>query len=62
MFWQVTAMLALQSRNLRAWPILRRRKKQPVKLSVADEDFDKEPAQGENPFALLQRLKSVKPG
>ena len=35
---------------------------EPVKLAVADEDFHDAPAQGENPFALLRRLKSGEPG
>jgi uncharacterized protein len=33
----------------------------PVTLAVADEDFESEPAQRDNPFALLERLKSRKP-
>ena len=32
----------------------------PVKLAVADEGFEAEPAPRENPFALLQRLKARK--
>ena len=32
----------------------------PVKLAVADEDFEPAPAPRENPFALLQRLKTRK--
>ena len=35
---------------------------EPVKLAVADDGFEAEPAKKENPFALLQRLKSGKPG
>lgn len=35
---------------------------EPVKVAVADEGFEAEPAERENPFALLQRLKSGKPG
>jgi uncharacterized protein len=34
----------------------------PVKLAVADEGFEGEPAKSANPFALLQQLKSGKPG
>ena len=32
----------------------------PVQLAVADEDFEAAPAPRENPFALLQRLKTRK--
>lgn len=32
----------------------------PVRLAVADEDFEAAPAERENPFALLQRLKTRK--
>ncbi len=32
----------------------------PAKLAVADEDFDSTAAETENPFALLQRLKTRK--
>ncbi|MDB5947141.1 MAG: hypothetical protein JWQ33_2167 [Ramlibacter sp.] len=35
---------------------------EPVKLAVADEGFESEPAETENPFALLQQLKPGKPG
>ena len=35
---------------------------EPVKLAVADEDFESAGAERENPFALLQRLKTGKPG
>ena len=34
----------------------------PVKLAVADEDFEAPPAKRENPFALLQKLKRGKAG
>jgi uncharacterized protein len=34
----------------------------PVKLAVADEGFEGEGGPAENPFALLQQLKSRKPG
>jgi uncharacterized protein len=34
---------------------------EPVKLSVADDDFAAAGAEKENPFALLQRLKPAKP-
>jgi uncharacterized protein len=32
----------------------------PVKLAVADEDFDEAPAERENPFAVLGKLKAGK--
>lgn len=35
---------------------------EPVKLVVADENFESASTERENPFALLQRLKTGKPG
>ena len=35
---------------------------EPVKLAVADDDFEPESAERANPFALLQRFKPGKPG
>jgi uncharacterized protein len=35
---------------------------EPVKLAVADEDFEAAGTERENPFAALQRLKPGKPG